>query len=189
MCVCHCCCCCCFPLSLSVLFNLHLAAGLKWQHLSFRSSTAPQFLLSLRVHSSLLEIRKEDESIFHDCLDYMELQLGNLHPLRCKTEPKISTPSSNTWGGANFSIVIEQHKDTHSVFPVHVSGGFKPVRTSYFLCPRFGVDAKMMKKPVEPSRLFSGVSSNAVYLMMSLIYFQRCAGQIHICCSLTFTVE
>lgn len=96
---------------------------------------------------------------------------------------------SITWGGANFSIVIEQHNDARSVFPVHVSGGFKPVTTSYFLCPRFGFDAKMMKEPVEPSRLFSGVSSNALYLMMSLIYFQRCAGQIHICCSLTFTVE
>lgn len=45
----------------------------------------------------------------------------------------------------------------------NVSGVFKSVGTSHFLCPCFDFDANMVEEPVEPSRLIFGVSCNAVH--------------------------
>lgn len=101
----------------------------------------------------------------------MELQLGNLRPLRCNKKSQ-SFPGllviCVTWEEANFTIVFK-HQDAHSVFRVHVCRVFKTIQNLIFSLPMFCFDTKVIIEPVEPSGLFSGVSRNAVCFMMELI--------------------
>lgn len=167
-------------LSLSVLFNLHAAAGL------IGSIFPPAARQQRSVCSASVFARRcwKLEMNINTFLGVVWTRWGCSWeisiPSGVKTEPSFPGLLVICITGKKAHFTIFEHQDAHSVFWVHVCGVFKPFRTSYFLCLCFGFDTKVIIEPVEPSRLFYGVSWNSVYLMMELIYFRRCWSDTHL---------
>lgn len=137
VCVCHWCCC--FPLSLSILFNLHTAAGL----IGSIFPSADQQHLGVSSASEFARLYWKLEKKINTFFMIVWTRWSCSWEISIPSGVKMSQSFPRliaifiTWGEANFIIVVEQHKDAHSVFRVHVSGVLNLFRTLYFLFPCF----------------------------------------------------